>query len=84
MIRRQIIAVLLSIVALASIFWILSYLPPVNLTAKEFELEQFRQAIWLEYGVVMIIIAMITSVVLIVSLFAMRIAETVETMGEKG
>lgn len=80
--KRQILAALISIITLASMLWILSYLPPVELIAREFALEHFRQTIWREYGVVMILIAIITSVVLVVSLFAMRIAETIEPRGE--
>ena len=81
---RTVLAVILSVITFGLIVWVLSYLPTLGLAAKEFVFEQFRQVIWREYGIIIVLISMITSIVLIVSVFAMRIAEIAEAEGGEG
>ena len=80
---RTILGIIFAAITFGLLMWIFSYAPTIELTAKEFVFEQFRQVIWNEYGILIVLVSMITSIVLIVSVFAMRIAEIAEKGGGK-
>ncbi len=72
-----IVFILFMLVAIGLIY----KLPLRAVEAGEYTFEEFREVVWVKYGLMIVVISVITSIVMVASVFAFRVSESIEGEG---
>ena len=78
---RMISGAVVFILFMLTIVGLIYKLPAVEVKGGEYTFEGFRQIVWVQYGLMIVVISVITSIVMVASVFAFRVSE--EIGGEK-
>ena len=74
--RGRVVGGILVFLALATLVSMALYkMPETRVTGGSFKFESFRETIWVGYGLAIVVLSLITSIVMIASVFAFRVSE---------